>query len=69
MHPVLLEIPRMEFLGCIIGPIPIKLYGFMIGIFLAARQAKKERVNPDRILNFGAYVLLAVDRRLRSSSC
>ena len=65
MHPILFEIPRMEFLNWVIGPIPIRLYGlmiglgFIIGILLAARQAKKEGVNPDRILDLGVYVLLA----------
>ncbi len=65
MHPILFEIPRMEFLNWVIGPIPIRLYGlmiglgFVIGIFLAARQAKKEGVNPDRVLDLGVYVLLA----------
>jgi len=65
MHPILFEIPRMEFLNWVIGPIPIRLYGlmiglgFIIGIFLAARQAKKEGVNPDRVLDLGVYCLLA----------
>lgn len=65
MHPILFEIPQIEFLNWTIGPIPIRLYGlmiglgFIIGIFLAARQAKKEGVNPDRILDLGVYVLLA----------
>ncbi len=65
MHPILFEIPRMEFLNWVLGPIPIRLYGLMIGlgfvlgIFLAARQAKKEGVNPDRVLDLGVYVLLA----------
>ncbi len=65
MHPILFEIPRMEFLNWVIGPIPIRLYGLMIGlgftigIFLAARQAKKEGVNPDRVLDLWVYVLLA----------
>lgn len=65
MHPILFEIPRFEFLWLAIGPIPIRLYGLMIGlgfvisIFLAARQGKKEDINPDRILDLGVYVLLA----------
>ncbi len=65
MHPILFDIPRLHFLGGDIGPIPIRLYGLMIGlgfvisIFLAARQAKKEGVNPDRILDLGVYVLLS----------
>jgi phosphatidylglycerol:prolipoprotein diacylglycerol transferase len=64
MHPILFEIPRIEFLNWIIGPIPIRLYGlmiglgFIIGIFLAAHQAKKEGVNPDRVLDLGVYMLL-----------
>ncbi len=55
----------MEFLGWVIGPIPIKLsclmigLAFVLGIFLAARQAKKEGVSPDRILDLGVHVLLA----------
>ncbi len=64
MHPILFEIPRLEFLNWTVGPIPIRLYGlmiglgFIIGIFLAARQAKKEGVNPDRVLDLGVYMLL-----------
>ncbi len=64
MHPILFEIPRIEFLNWVIGPIPIRLYGlmiglgFLLGIYLAARQAKKEGVNPDRVLDLGVYMLL-----------
>jgi len=64
MHPILFEIPRIEFLNWVIGPIPIRLYGlmiglgFIIGIYLAARQAKKEGVNPDRVLDLGVYMLM-----------
>jgi phosphatidylglycerol:prolipoprotein diacylglycerol transferase len=65
MHPILFEIPRIEFLNWVVGPIPIRLYGlmiglgFIIGILLAARRARKEGVNPDRVLDLGVYVLLA----------
>jgi phosphatidylglycerol---prolipoprotein diacylglyceryl transferase len=64
MHPILFEIPRLEFLNWVIGPIPIRLYGLMIGlgfifgIIIAARQAKKEGVSPDRVLDLGVYMLL-----------
>ncbi len=64
MHPILFQIPQWEFLGWVIGPIPIRLYGLMIGLgfvislFLAARQAKKEDMNPNRILDLGVYALL-----------
>jgi phosphatidylglycerol:prolipoprotein diacylglycerol transferase len=65
MHPILFEVPRLEFLGWVIGPIPLRIYGLLIGlgfvisIFLAARRGKKEAVNPDRILDLGVFVLLA----------
>lgn len=65
MHPILFEIPKIDLGNWAIGPIPIRLYGLMIGIgfllgmTLAARQAKKEGINPDRILDMGVYLLLA----------
>jgi len=64
MHPILFEIPRIEFLDWVIGPVPIRLYGlmiglgFIIGIYLAARRAKKEGIDPDRVLDLGVYMLL-----------
>lgn len=65
MHPILFEIPRIDLGSWVIGPIPIRLYGLMIGVgfllgmTLAARQAKKEGINPDRVLDMGVYLLLA----------
>ena len=65
MHPILLEIPRIDLGGWTIGPIPIRMYGLMIGIgflvaiWLAARRAKKEGVDPERIMDMGVYLLLA----------
>jgi phosphatidylglycerol:prolipoprotein diacylglycerol transferase len=65
MHPILFEIPKIEIGSWVIGPIPIRLYGLMIGIgfllsvWLASRRAKKEGVDPDRILDMGVYLLLA----------
>ena len=64
MHPILFEIPRIEILSLVIGPIPIRLYGLMIGlgfiiaVTLAARQARKEGVDPNRVLDLGVYMLL-----------
>jgi prolipoprotein diacylglyceryltransferase len=61
MHSILFKIPWMEFLGWVIGPVPIRRYGrmiglgLMIGIFFALHRAKKEGVNPDRILDLGGY--------------
>jgi phosphatidylglycerol:prolipoprotein diacylglycerol transferase len=65
MHPILFEIPRIEFGDWTIGPIPIRLYGlmigigFLLGIWLASRQAKKEGIDADRVLDMGVYLLLA----------
>ncbi len=64
MHPILFEIPRIEFLDWVVGPIPIRLYGlmiglgFIVGVYLAAWQAKKEGVSPDRVIDLGVYMLL-----------
>jgi phosphatidylglycerol---prolipoprotein diacylglyceryl transferase len=65
MHPILFEIPRIAFGNWVLGPIPIRMYGLMIGIgflisiYLASRQARKEGLDPDRILDMGVYLLLA----------
>jgi len=65
MHPILFEIPQFEIGPWLIGPLPVRMYGLMIGIgfilgmYLASKQAKKERVNPDRILDMGIYLFLA----------
>jgi len=54
----------MEFLNWTIGPIPIRLYGlmiavgFVVGVFLAARQARRESMNADRITDLCVYMLL-----------
>jgi phosphatidylglycerol---prolipoprotein diacylglyceryl transferase len=55
MHPILIRI----------GPLTIHTYGFLVasgflvGIWLAVRQAKKEGVPPDKIIDLGFYILLA----------
>jgi phosphatidylglycerol:prolipoprotein diacylglycerol transferase len=65
MHPILFEIPGIEFGKWMIGPIPIRMYGlmigigFLLGIYLASRQAKKEGIDPERIMDLGVYLLLA----------
>jgi phosphatidylglycerol:prolipoprotein diacylglycerol transferase len=65
MHPILFEIPKFEVFNWVIGPLPIRMYGlmigigFLLGIYLASRQAKKEGVNPDHVLDMGVYLLLA----------
>lgn len=65
MHPILFEIPSIDLGSWTIGPIPIRMYGlmigigFLLGIYLASRRAKKEGINPDLILDMGVYLLLA----------
>lgn len=65
MHPILFEIPQFDIGFGPIGPIPIRLYGLMIGIgfllavWTASRRARREGVDPDRILDMGVYLLLA----------
>jgi phosphatidylglycerol---prolipoprotein diacylglyceryl transferase len=65
MHPILFEIPRIAFGSWAIGPLPIRMYGlmigtgFLLGIFLASRRGKKEGIDPDRILDLGVYLLLS----------
>jgi phosphatidylglycerol---prolipoprotein diacylglyceryl transferase len=65
MHPILFEIPKIDFGNWTIGPIPIRMYGlmigigFLLGIYLASRRAKKEGINPELILDMGVYLLLA----------
>ena len=65
MHPILFEIPRIEFGNWVIGPIPIRMYGlmigigFLLGIWLASRKAKQEGIDAERILDMGVYLLLA----------
>ncbi len=65
MHPILFEIPRIVLGSWTIGPIPIRMYGLMIGtgfllaIYLASRRAQKEGINPDLILDLGVYLLIA----------
>ncbi len=65
MHPILFEIPQIDLGNWVIGPIPIRMYGLMIGcgfllaIYLASRRARKEGLNPELVLDMGIYLLLA----------
>jgi phosphatidylglycerol:prolipoprotein diacylglycerol transferase len=55
MHPVLIKI----------GPLAIHTYGvlvaagFLAGIFLAMREARRKGIDPDRIMDLGLYILAA----------
>ena len=55
MHPILIRL----------GPLTIHTYGllialgFLIGLWIAVSQAKKEGISSDRIIDLGFYILLA----------
>jgi len=55
MHPILIKI----------GPLTIHTYGvmiaagFLLGLALAVKQAKKQLIEPDKIIDLGFYMLLA----------
>jgi phosphatidylglycerol:prolipoprotein diacylglycerol transferase len=55
MHPDLFKI----------GPLTIHMYGvlvaagFLLGLALAVRQARKEAISPDKIVDLGFYILLS----------
>lgn len=55
MHPILIKI----------GPLTIHTYGvlvatgFLVGLYLAIRQAKKQGIPSERIVDLGFYVLLS----------
>ncbi len=55
MHPVLFHL----------GPLPVHTYGvliataFLVGIFVAMREAGRKGVNPERVMDLGLYILAA----------
>jgi len=55
MHPILFKL----------GPLTLHTYGFLVaagflvGIAFAVRQAKKEGILPDKIIDLGFYIILA----------
>jgi len=55
MHPVLIAIGKFHIYtyGVMIA------IGILVGVFLARRQAAKEGINPDKIIDITFYVLLA----------
>ena len=65
MYPKLLTIPQFQFLKYKIGPIVIYSWGtfvalgFLIGILLAMRWAKKENIDPDHVLNVAVWSIIS----------
>ena len=65
MFPRLLTTPSFELFGKAIPPIPLHTYGvllalaFVAGLFVAARQARKEGLDGARIADMAVWVLIA----------
>lgn len=65
MHPRLLTIPAFELLGRSLGPFTLHTYGvllaiaFLAGLWVAARQAKRDGLDSGRITDMAVWVLIA----------
>ncbi|PMQ00894.1 MAG: prolipoprotein diacylglyceryl transferase [Dictyoglomus sp. NZ13-RE01] len=65
MYPKLLTIPQFYILKYKIGPITIYSWGtfvalgFLVGIILAMRWAKKENIDPDHVLNISVWSIIS----------
>jgi phosphatidylglycerol:prolipoprotein diacylglycerol transferase len=65
MYPKLLTIPQFNILKYKIGPITIYSWGtfvalgFLVGILLAMRWAKKENIDPDHVLNVSVWSIIS----------
>jgi phosphatidylglycerol:prolipoprotein diacylglycerol transferase len=64
MHPKLFTIPAFDLLGRHIGPLSLPTYGFLmaiaflVGLWVAARQAQRDGVDTQKITDLGIYTLL-----------
>jgi phosphatidylglycerol---prolipoprotein diacylglyceryl transferase len=65
MHPRLLTFPEFEILGRAIGPFTLHTYGvllavaFLVGLWVASRQAKREGLDAGRVTDMAVWVLIA----------
>lgn len=65
MYPRLFSLPAFELLGRNVGPLTLHTYGvllavaFLVGLWLAAREARKAGLDPNRVTDLGVYVLIA----------
>lgn len=65
MHPQLLTIPAFDILGRTIGPLTLHTYGvllaiaFLVGLWVASRQAKRAGLDPRRVTDLAVWVLIA----------
>lgn len=65
MHPRLLSLPEFELLGRTIGPFTLHSYGFLLavafllGLWVAARQARRAGLDANRVTDMAVWVLIA----------
>ena len=65
MHPILLRLGPFTIAHFTFGPLTIHTYGllvatgFLVGLLLAVRQAGKEGISSQKIVDLGFYILLA----------
>ena len=65
MYPRLLTLPAFELFGRNVGPLTLHTYGvllataFLVGLWVASRQARKAGLDPVRISDLAIYVLIA----------
>ncbi|HOJ93309.1 MAG TPA: prolipoprotein diacylglyceryl transferase [Dictyoglomaceae bacterium] len=65
MYPKLLTIPQFQLFKYKIGPIVIYSWGtfvalgFLVGILLAMRWAKREDIDPDHVLNVSVWSIIS----------
>jgi phosphatidylglycerol:prolipoprotein diacylglycerol transferase len=65
MYPRLLTLPSFELFGRNVGPLTLHTYGvllavaFLLGLWLASRQARREGLDAARVGDLAIYVLIA----------
>jgi phosphatidylglycerol:prolipoprotein diacylglycerol transferase len=65
MYPRLLTVPEFELFGRQIGPLTLHSYGvllaiaFLVGLWVASRQARKAGLDAGRVTDMAVYVLIA----------
>jgi len=65
MHPRLFTIPQFELFGRNVGPLTLHTYGlllaiaFLVGLWVASRQARRAGLDANRVGDLAIYVLLA----------
>jgi phosphatidylglycerol---prolipoprotein diacylglyceryl transferase len=64
VHPRLFTIPAFSLFGQVLGPITLHTYGFLlalafvVGLWIANRQARRAGLDPARVTDMAVYVLI-----------